>query len=342
MTFTSKYKGKKIKIEISGSSHGKEIVIAVSGLKGFAFDNSAVLSALERRSAKNAVGATERKESDIPHYLSGVKNGKITGKLKISFANEKQNSNEYAKLYGVPRPSHADVGRYFKNGELDFTGGGEYSGRLTVALCAVGAIAADILKANYGCEINAKLVAAGNACGDENAMNAEISSAKAEGDSVGGRIDCVIKNCPKGLGGSLFDGIDGKIAQLVYAVPAVRGVEFGKGFALCGMRGSAANDGMRYDGEKIVFEKNDEGGVFGGITCGDEITFSVAFKPTPSIGKTQSTVNLLTGENAEISVCGRHDACVARRAAPIIEGVAAIAVLDEILYERDRRFKKRG
>lgn len=301
-----------------------------------------MLNALERRSAKNAAGATERKESDIPQYLRGEKNGRITGKLKIAFANEKQNSAEYSRYYGVPRPSHADIGRYFKNGELDFTGGGEYSGRLTVALCAVGAIAADVLKTYYGCEIAAKLVQAGNVCGYENEMNAEISAAKADGDSVGGRIECVINNCPRGLGGSLFDGIDGKIANLVYAVPAVRGVEFGKGFALCGMRGSDANDGLRYKQNKIAFEKNDEGGVFGGITCGEEIVFSVAFKPTPSIAKKQNTVNLLTGENTEISVCGRHDACVARRAAPIIEGVAAIAVLDELLYERDRRVKKRS
>ena len=141
------------------------------------------------------------------------------------------------------------------------------------------------------------------------------------------------------MGGSLFDGLESKISSLCYAVPAVKGVEFGKGFTLCSLRGSEANDEMRYDKENVVFVTNNDGGIYGGISAG-EITFAVAVKPTPSIAKKQNSVNLLTGENAEISVNGRHDACVALRAAPLIEAAAAIAIADEVIYENDRRIEK--
>ena len=339
VTITSIYRGKKITVEVRGASHGGEISASINGLEGFSFDEKTVKAALARRSPAGVAGATARVEKDDPEYLSGVKNGKITGRVKIRFLNEKQNSGEYEKLYGVPRPSHADIGRYFKDGTLDFTGGGEYSGRATVGLCAVGAIALDVLKTYYGVKISAEVIKAGGVCGDERAINDVALKAKSEGDSVGAEVACVVENCPKGLGGSLFDGLDGKISAMLFSVPAVKGVQFGKGFALCDARGSLANDGMRVENGKITFEKNDDGGIYGGISCGDELAMSVAFKPTPSIAKTQRTVNLLTYENTEIAIEGRHDACVALRATSTVEGVVALAILDEILY--DAKSKKR-
>ncbi len=346
----SVYHGKKLKIIVSGKSHGEKISASIKGLKGFAFDEKEVEDMLLRRSPSGKAGATERIEKDEPHYAKGVKNGRITGDVKIGFFNTDVRSEDYKDLTGIPRPSHADIGRYFKDGEIDFTGGGEYSGRVTVAFCAVGAICKSVLEKYYGVKISAypssvgdKFIKSFNDPEKRGVSQAEIddyvTTIKKSGDSVGGRIECVIKNCPKGLGGSLFDGLESKISSLCYAVPAVKGVEFGKGFTLCSLRGSEANDEMRYDKENLVFESDNDGGIYGGISAG-EITFAVAVKPTPSIAKMQNSVNLLTGENSAISVYGRHDACVALRAAPLIEAAAAIAISDEVLYENDRRIEK--
>ena len=346
----SVYYGKKLKINVSGKSHGEKITAAIKGLKGFAFDEKEVEDMLLRRSPNGKAGATERIEKDEPHYVKGVKNGRIMGDVKIEFYNTDVKSEDYKDFTGIPRPSHADIGRYFKDGEVDFTGGGEYSGRVTVAFCAVGAICKSVLEKYYGVKISAytssvgdKFIKSYNDPEKRGVSQAEIdeyvTAIKKSGDSVGGRIECVIKNCPKGLGGSLFDGLESKISSLCYAIPAVKGVEFGKGFALCSLRGSEANDEMRYDNENVVFVSNNDGGIYGGISAG-EITFAVAVKPTPSIAKKQNSVNLLTGENAEKSVNGRHDACVALRAAPLIEAAAAIAIADEVIYENDRRIEK--
>lgn len=341
----SVYKGKKIKVRVIGESHGDKIRATISGLKGFSFDLAEVTAALDRRSPKGKSGATARVESDTP-VIKGVKNGKIIGSVTADFYNRDVKSGDYANLYGIPRPSHADIGRYYKYGEVDFTGGGEFSGRATVGLCFVGAICKDILEKYYSVTVTAYLSAAGDkfiksydapsvAGVSEAELGEYIERVKSEGDSLGGRVECIIENCPKGLGGSLFDGLEGKIAALVFAIPSVKGVEFGRGFGLCKEKGSQANDEPFYDGAELDFATNSDGGIYGGVSCGRRITFAVAFKPTPSIAKEQNTVNLLSGENVKISVKGRHDCCAALRAAPIVEAVAAIAVLDEILYEND-------
>ena len=219
-----------------------------------------------------------------------------------------------------------------------------------MAFCAVGAICKSVLEKYYGVRISAYPSSVGDKFiksyktpekrgASQTEIDEYVAAVKSDGDSVGGRIECVVKNCPKGLGGSLFDGLESKISSLCYAVPAVKGVEFGTGFGLCSLLGSEANDEMRYDKENLVFESDNDGGIYGGISAG-EITFAVAVKPTPSIAKMQNSVNLLTGENSAISVYGRHDACVALRAAPLIEAAAAIAISDEVLYENDRRIEK--
>ena len=340
----SVYHGKKLTVKIIGESHGEKITAYIGGLKRFGFDKSAVENDLKRRSPMGKAGATERIESDVPIYAKGVRGGKITGRVVVEFRNRDIKADDYKNMIGIPRPSHADIGRYFKNGDVDFTGGGEYSGRVTVGLCAVGSICKDILDKYYGVKISAYLSSVGGEFiksynlpdrhgADDDEVSRIVRSAKEHEDSLGAKVECIVSGVPAGVGGSLFDGIDGKIATLVYSIPAVKGVEFGKGFALCDMPGSKADDGIRFDGEKIVFEKNDDGGIYGGIACG-EIRFAVAFKPTPSIQKRQNSVNLLTGENVTISIGGRHDACVAIRALPIVEAAAAIAILDEVLYEK--------
>ena len=348
----SAYCGKKLKIRVTGKSHGDKISATIKGLQGYTFCEDEVIDMLSRRSPIGKAGATERVEKDEPHYVKGVKNGMIGGEVKVEFYNDDKRSSDYENLRATPRPSHADAGRYFKYGEVDFTGGGEYSGRVTVGLCAVGGICKSVLEKYYGVKISAypsaigdKFIRSYKRPNERGAQKAEIdeylTAIKSGGDSVGGRIECVIENCPKGLGGSLFDGLEGKISSLCYAIPAVKGVEFGYGFSLCDRLGSEANDGMRYDGENIAFTSNNCGGIYGGISAG-EITFAVAIKPTPSISKTQNSVNLLTGENVTINIDGRHDACVAVRAVPLVEAAAAIAILDEVLYENDRRIKNRN
>lgn len=336
----SVYKGKKIRLEITGSSHGEKIIMRLKGLKGLSFDYAEVENMLKRRSAKGKVGATERIEKDEPKFIGGVKNGRVTGEIVAEFTNGNVRKSDYDELYGKPRPSHADIGRYFKSGELDYCGGGEFSGRMTVALCLAGAIAKSALKKNYGSEITARLTQAGKiANATEQEYFEEIERAKADGDSVGARVECIATNVPKGLGGAMFDGLEGKIAALCYAIPAVKGVSFGKGFGLCSLRGSEANDEITVKDEKITFLSNNDGGIYGGISCGD-ICVSVAFKPIPSIKKQQNTVNLLNYENAKISVNGRHDVCAALRALPVVEAAVALAITDEVLYERSRKTRK--
>lgn len=336
------YVGKSLRVEIDGTSHGSEIVLKVKGMKGLSFDENAVTTALERRSPRGVAGATERVEKDIPVYCRGIDGGRIKGTFTIKFKNSDVKSRDYDDVYALPRPAHADLGRYYKFGDLNFTGGGEFSGRITVALCTIGAIAADVLAKKYGTRISARVVGVGNASGDEDNLNAEVLETKSRGDSVGGRVECVISNCPKGLGGSLFDGLDGKISELLFAIPAVRGVEFGDGFKLCEAYGSEVNDSLVVKDGCIEFERNCGGGICGGISCSDEIKLAVAFKPTPSIRLPQRTVKLTTYENAVVEVKGRHDACIALRATPIVEGVVALAILDEVLYENQRRDKKRN
>lgn len=271
-----------------------------------------------------------------------------------------------ANFYGIPRPSHADYVRYALSGTLDFSGGGEFSGRLTAPFCVLGGICKQILEENFGVKTVAYLTRVGNASGDDyydvcektNIANAfgyigeklqnsnfpsvsaneqmlkEIKNAKNDGDSVGATVECVTTGLKIGLGGALFGGLEGKIASVVYAIPAVKAVEFGYGERFASARGSFANDAMRFDENgNVIFESNRSGGINGGVSNGADIVFRASFRPAPTISKPQKTVDLINKKNIETSFFGRNDVCVAVRAIPVVESATAIALLDEILAE---------
>ena len=349
----SVYNGRKLRIEIYGESHAEKTGVKMQGLPRFKFDEGALNVFTSRRKATADVYSTSRTESDIPVF-TGVKDGVIDGEFSAEIKNENRATKDYSALYGKPRPSHADYAWHLKDGALDFSGGGRFSARLTAPLCVVGGILKQYLKTR-GIEIESYVSSVGNvfarsykdgpltaeeirllrgggfpSLDKKDEMTEEIKAAKSVGDSVGGTVECVIFGV-KGIGDNLFGGLEGKISQLVYAVPAVKGVEFGDGFDLAEMRGSAANDGLYFKGGKVEFYTNRAGGINGGIANGNPITFRAAFRPTPSISLPQKTVDLVKKENAEIVINGRHDACVVPRALPAIESAAAIAIADEIL-----------
>lgn len=349
----SVFNGKKLSIEIYGESHAEKIGVSVKGFPQFRFDENALKGFMARRKAKSDVFSTSRIEPDEPVF-TGVNDGEITGEFTAEIFNTNKISKDYSALYGKPRPSHADYAWHLKDGALDFSGGGRFSARLTAPFCVVGGILKQYLKTR-GIEIesyvssiggvNARSYKDGALSADgirrlrdngfpsldkKDELTEEIKAAKTVGDSVGGTAECVIYGV-SGIGDNLFGGLEGKIASLVYAVPAVKGVEFGDGFELSKMRGSAANDGLFIKDGKVGFYSNRAGGINGGIANGNPITFRVAFRPTPSISLPQKTVDLIKGENTEIIINGRHDACVVPRALAVIESAAAIAVADEIL-----------
>ncbi len=349
----SSMKGKRLSVEIFGESHSEEIGARVSGMPKTKVDFSALDEFLSRRRAGGGVFSTARKESDLPVF-SGVCDDVVEGAYSFYIKNSNVRSGDYSDLIGKPRPSHADYAWYLKDGVTDFRGGGRFSGRMTAPLCVVGGICKQYLQ-KKGVRIEAYVSRTAGVCGqsykrklltadeivekrsgaypslsDKGEMLDAIAAAKAEGDSVGGVIECVAYGLPGGIGNDLFDGLEGKISSLVFAIPAVKGIEFGLGFGLTEKRGSEVNDGLRYDNDKVEFLSNNSGGINGGISNGAPITLAVAMRPTPSITKIQHTVDLINKQNCEISVTGRHDACIVPRAVPCIESAVAIALTDEI------------
>lgn len=349
----SVYSGKKLRIEIYGESHAEKIGVKASGFPSFTFNEGALNEFLARRKATDSVFSTSRKEPDIPVFY-GAEKGRIHGEFTAEIYNMNKISKDYSALYAKPRPSHADYAWHIKDGALDFSGGGRFSARLTAPLCIVGGILKQYLKTR-GVEIESYVSSVGKvfaksykdgalsaeeirvlrdngfpSLDKKDEILAEIRAAKSTGDSVGGTAECVIFGV-KGVGDNLFGGLEGKIANVVYAIPAVKGVEFGDGFDLSEMRGSAANDGLYIKDGKVKFYTNRAGGINGGIANGEPITFRAALRPTPSISLPQKTVDLERQENTEIVINGRHDACVVPRALPVIESAAAIAIADEIL-----------
>lgn len=351
----SVFKGEKLKIEIYGTSHGDKIGVKATGMPKFKFSAEKLKEFTDRRKATDSVFSTSRKEPDLPIFY-GVKNGLVKNKFKAEIKNVNVKSKDYSDLYAKPRPSHADYGWYLKDGALDFSGGGRFSARLTAPYVIVGGILKQYLETK-GVFIESYISSIGTVLattyktkiperdeiikkrqGDfpsldkKQEMLEEIKAAKSVGDSVGGTIECVIYGL-KGVGDNLFSGLDGKISSLIFSVPAVKGVEFGDGFNLSSMRASAANDGLYVRDNKIGFYTNRSGGINGGIANGSPITLRVAIKPTPSISLPQKTVDLVKMENTEIIIQGRHDACVAVRALPVIESAVAIAIADSIKGE---------
>ena len=355
----SMYKGAKLNIHIYGTSHAEKIGADVKGFPRLKIDVENLNAVMKRRAPSNSVYSTKRAEPDEPIFEKGLDNGVIDGDFEVVIYNKDVKSSDYNSLYARPRPSHADYVRYLKNGEKDYRGGGEFSARLTAPLCAVGALAKQYLYENYGLEVLAYLSQVGGVNGKSykdglptqeeikatygkfpsltkgEEMIAEISNAASQGDSVGGVVECVVYNMPHSVGGSLFEGLEGKISNSVYAIPAVKGVEFGLGFDLSAMKGSLANDPLRIENGQVNIVSNNAGGINGGISNGNAITLRVGFRPTPSISLPQDTVDLENGENVQIKIEGRHDSCVAVRAVPVVECAVALAILDAMLGEKN-------
>lgn len=349
--------GSKIKLSIFGESHGNAIGITIDGLPaGFSIDMDKIMMEMSRRAPGKSSLSTPRKESDIPEILSGYFEGKTTGTpLCAIIRNSNTKSKDYSKLKDVMRPGHADyTGAVRYKGFNDYRGGGHFSGRITAPLVFAGAICKQILEVK-GIIVSAHINSIGkikdfsflesdisdellNSFKEnelplintklEDEMRQEILSARSSGDSIGGTIECAILGVSPGIGDPFFDSVESTLAHLMFSVPAVKGIEFGKGFDISKMRGSEANDEYYLENGNIKTKTNNNGGILGGITNGMPIIFNVAIKPTASIFKEQNTVNIATMEETTLCIEGRHDPCIVQRALPVIEAVAAIGITE--------------
>lgn len=352
--------GRTLRVGVFGESHGRAIGVTMQNLPaGEAIDLNVLEAFLDRRRPGKSALSTARNEPDRPMFLSGLLDGKTTGSpLSAIIENRDARSRDYAELADKPRPGHADYTAFLKwNGAADMRGGGHFSGRLTAPLCIAGGIAKQIL-ARKNIFIGAHLFSAAGVADaafplhpaqtlfDEiaqkdfpvinddagRAMQEAILAASRDGDSIGGVIECAAVGFPAGIGNPMFDGIENRLSATLFGIPAVKGLEFGAGFAAAAMRGSEHNDPYRIgDDGSITTTSNHAGGILGGISTGQPIVLRVAIKPTPSIAKAQQTVRLSTMENAELVVHGRHDPCIAHRAVPVVEAVMALVLLDYLL-----------
>ena len=356
----SVYKGERLTIELYGRSHEEFIGGRLSGIPaGHPIDTDALRRFMERRAAGQYIGSTARREPDEVDIISGITDGVTDGStIELRIRNRDARPSDYDELKYTPRPGHADLGAWLKyGGAEDMRGGGAFSGRMTAPLCAVGNIAIQLL-AKQGVNIISHIRKIGGVEDErfdmanipretpdgfptlsEDAgkrMLCAIEQAARERDSLGGIVECAVTGFPPGVGGTTFDGLEGRLSALLFAVPAVKGVEFGAGFEAAALRGSENNDAIILRDGVLMTETNNAGGILGGISTGMPLVFSVAFKPTPTIGKRQRTVRLDTMTPCEIELTGRHDACFVPRALPAVEAAAALALLD-ILEANDGR-----
>lgn len=352
--------GENIKVSIFGQSHSEAIGVVVDGLPaGFEVDMDALNAFLARRAPGQGKFTTARKESDLPEFVSGIVDGVTCGApLCALIRNKDTRSGDYADLRDHPRPSHADYPAYVKFGAAhDIRGGGHFSGRLTAPLCVAGGIALQML-AGRGVRVGAHLCSVGDvqderfdpvsvgerdferiaANGfpvlDEMAgarMFDAIERARMDADSIGGTIECAATGLPAGLGDALFGGLEGRLSQALFGIPAVKGVEFGSGFDGARMRGSENNDPFVMQEGSVRTLTNNAGGILGGIATGMPLIMRVAIKPTPSIGRAQRSVSLSEGKPYELTICGRHDPCIAPRAVPVVEAAVALVLLDMMM-----------
>lgn len=348
--------GKNIQFAIFGESHGTAIGGVISSLPaGVEIDFEAINHELRRRNHRAAY-STARAEADEFEILSGVYEGKTTGSaLSFIIRNQDTRSGDYKNLNVTPRPGHADYPASVKyNGFNDYRGGGHFSGRITAPLVVAGAIAKQILKAE-GIDIFAHILSIGCVKGEsfvdtgicdetvktlkskifavanedlENAMMAEVEKYRSQGNSIGGVIECAVTGAPGGLGNPFFESVESRLAAMLFSIPAVKGVEFGKGFGISELSGFEANDAYEYIDGQVKTKTNNNGGILGGITNGAPVIFKAAIKPTPSISMEQETVDLNTGTNTTVEVKGRHDSCIVPRAVPVVEAAAALVMLD--------------
>lgn len=353
MSFTL---GKNVKITVAGASHSEAISVTVEGLpRGEKIDLQMINEFLKRRQGGNASYTTARKEKDEPVITSGINEGVLTGEpLVAKFINSNAKSSDYKKMRTVPRPSHADYVAYVKyKGEMDMSGGGFFSGRMTLPMCFAGAVCAQILE-RRGIRIQAHMLSVGDVndeafdpvsnepsaladhvlpvvskeAGDD--MVSLMESVSRDGDSVGGCIECKVTGIDAGVGDPIYDSVESVISYGMFGIPAIKGIEFGEGFGVCRDRGSTSNDGFCIRDGKVSCITNNSGGIQGGITNGMPVIFRVAIKPTPSIYKPQPSVDLEKMEECTLQIEGRHDSCIVPRVVPCVEAMTALTLFDII------------
>jgi len=320
--------GRIFRINIFGESHGESVGLNLDGCPaGLELSVTDFLVDIERRKGGTQKGTTPRKEDDLPIFKSGLFNGKTTGApITILFENNNTRSGDYEKLRAVPRPGHADFTAHAKfGGYEDYRGGGHFSGRLTVALVAAGVIAKKLLK---DIEIKSTIIEIGGETDLEKGLDKAIELK----DSIGGIVECRVNGLPIGLGEHFFDSVESLISHAVFAIPAVRGIEFGTGFAAAKMFGIEHNDSI--EGASGKTTTNHAGGIVGGYTNGNEMVFRIAIKPTSSTPKEQQTWNWETNEIESFSVKGRHDLCIALRVPVVLEAVTAMVLADLMLIDQ--------
>lgn len=355
--------GKNLKVSIFGQSHSSAIGVSIDGLPaGLKIDTDRIASFLQRRAPGNNTYSTKRREADIPEILCGLIDGKTCGApLAAIIRNTDTRSKDYENICDVPRPSHADYTAEIKyHGAQDVAGGGHFSGRLTAPLCIAGAICLQALE-QEGISVAAHIASIAGIEDDSfdladvslrdfsrlrcnpfpvlnaekgDKMLAEIEAARLDGDSVGGIIECAVLGLPVGVGEPMFDGMENRISSMLFGIPAVKGIEFGNGFACTTMRGSQNNDTFYMENGIVRTRTNNHGGILGGITSGMPLVFRAAIKPTPSISQEQDSISLSKMKNERLTIKGRHDPCIVPRAVPCIEAAAAIATYDSILTVR--------
>ncbi len=352
----SNFFGSNVKISIFGQSHSEAIGVTIDGLPaGFEPDMDKLTEFLARRAPGKNRFSTTRKESDLPEFICGIVDGRTCGApVTAIIRNSNTRSQDYANLRDMPRPSHADYSAYVKfSGYNDIAGGGQFSGRLTAPLCIAGGLVRQILE-QKGIEIFAHISSIANvsdvpyslmgpfidvskkemAVIDDSAleqMKEAIKAARMDCDSVGGIIECAVCGVPAGTGGPMFDGLENVISRAIFAIPAVKGIEFGNGFSAAKLRGSENNDEFHIEDGSIRTSSNNQGGILGGISSGMPVVFRVAVKPTASIARRQRSVSLSKMEDGILQIKGRHDPCIVPRAVPCVEAAAALAVYDALL-----------
>lgn len=356
--------GNIIRLSVFGQSHGAAIGMTLDGIPaGQPVDMDKLQAFLERRAPGRAAYATSRKEADCPEFLAGITNGYTCGApITAVISNKNTRSGDYENLKDQPRPGHADYPAQIKyRGFQDVAGGGHFSGRLTAPLCIAGGLCKQWLE-GMGILVAAHIDSIAaiadepeilsrtapdlskiredfpvvNAAAGEK-MREAIEDARMDGDSVGGTIECFVTGLPAGIGDPMFDGIENRIAQIVYGIPAVKGLEFGSGFAGSNMRGSENNDSYTIAHGAVITRSNNAGGILGGISTGMPVIFRVAIKPTPSIAKCQDSVRLSNMTQCKLEICGRHDPCIVPRAVPVVEAAAALAIYDAYLSYLSQR-----
>lgn len=357
--------GQSISLTVFGESHGAGVGVVLDGLcSGLDVNDASIKTALSRRAPSTSTD-TARRERDAYQILSGVFNGKTTGTpICIFIPNENTDSKAYE--YGIARPSHADYAAFCKYGGYeDYRGGGHFSGRVTAGIVATGAILKDALK-RLGISIGTHILECANVRDNEfndiqnevlsldcakfpvlnedkaKEMIACVEQAKANLDSVGGITQTAIVGLPAGVGEPMFDSVEGMLSHAMFAIGAVKGIEFGKGFELGKMLGSSANDAFVIEDGKVKTSTNNNGGINGGITNGMPVLFNLAIKPTPSIAQKQNTVDFVNGKQTEIEIVGRHDPAIVRRICPVVDSVSALVVCDLLAQRYGTDVFKKG